>query len=55
MLALVLAALYFEEQLAPVHRQQVQIRLVLDLVLGDEYADRQYALERIDAILRSAP
>jgi hypothetical protein len=32
--------------------RQAQIRLVLDLVLGDELADRQYALEQIDGILR---
>ncbi len=32
--------------------QLAQIRLVLDQVLGDEYADRQYALEQIQEILR---
>ena len=34
-------------------RQLAQIRLVLDQVFGDEYADRQYAIEQIDDILRS--
>jgi hypothetical protein len=33
-------------------RQLEQIRLVLDLVLGNELADRQYALEQIDDIIR---
>lgn len=37
----------------PAAGQLAQIRLVLDMVLGDEYADRQYALEQIDHIMRS--
>lgn len=47
MLAYLLAALDSEAA------QQAQIRLVLDLTFGDEHADRHYALEQIDDILRS--
>jgi hypothetical protein len=36
----------------PTSGQLEQVRLVLDQVFGDEYADRQYALEEIDDILR---
>lgn len=39
---------------AAVVRQMEQIRLVLDQVFGDELADRQYALEEIDEILRGS-
>lgn len=37
----------------PAAGQLAQTRLVLEQVLGDEHADRQYALEQIDDILRS--